>query len=149
MFPTNCIAINISFYFCITFELWTALRGTHVNRVPKIQKSAVIIIYNRGYLTHNKPIFKTLKLLKIDDLYKLTLLKFYYNLSYNLLPSYFNCYLKVTNDDLPCQYALRQSTSTNTTTNDTTCFYRVEYLTSIDTVIKLYTHTISRNNRKS
>ena len=36
-------------------------------------------------------------------------MKFYYNLSYNLLPSYFNCYLEVIDDDLPCQYAHRQT----------------------------------------
>ena len=36
-------------------------------------------------------------------------MKFYYNLSYNLIPSNFNCYLEVIDDDLPCQYALRQT----------------------------------------
>ena len=81
-----------------------------------------------------------------DCIQQLKLMKFYYNLSYNLVPSYFNCDLEVIDDDLPCQYALRQtSTSTNMTTNDTTCFYRVHCLTSIDTVIKLYTHTHTHN----
>ena len=36
-------------------------------------------------------------------------MKFYYNLSYNVLTSYFNCYLAVIDDDLPCQYALRET----------------------------------------
>ena len=36
-------------------------------------------------------------------------MKFYYNLSYNLLLSYFNCYLEVIDDDLPSQYALRET----------------------------------------
>ena len=35
-------------------------------------------------------------------------MKFYYNLSYNLLPSYFNYYLEVINNACPCQYKLRQ-----------------------------------------
>ena len=35
-------------------------------------------------------------------------MKFYYNLSYNLLPSYFNYYLEVINNAFPCQYELRQ-----------------------------------------
>ena len=39
---------------------------------------------------------------------KLKLMKFYYNLSYNLLPSYFNYYLEVINNAFPCQYELRQ-----------------------------------------
>ena len=63
---------------------------------------------NIEYLAHSKPLFKTLKLLKIEDLYKLKLMKFYYNLSYNLLPSYFNCYLEVINNAFPYQYELRQ-----------------------------------------
>ena len=37
-------------------------------------------------------------------------MKFYYNLSYNLLPSYFNYYLEVINNAFPCQYELRQIT---------------------------------------
>ena len=63
---------------------------------------------NSEYLAHSEPLFKTLKLLKIEDLYKLKLMKFYYNLSYNLLPSYFNYYLEVINNAFPCQYELRQ-----------------------------------------
>ena len=85
------------------------LWGTRVNRVSKLQKKAVRIISNSEYLAHSEPLFKTLKLLKIDDLYKLKLMKFYYNLSYNVLPSYFNYYLEVIDDDLPCQYTLRQT----------------------------------------
>ena len=50
---------------------------------------------NYEYLAHSEPLFKTLKLLKIDDLYKLKLLKFYYNLSYNILPPYFNFYIVI------------------------------------------------------
>ena len=46
-------------------------------------------------------------ILKIDDLYMLKLMEVYFNLSYNLLSSYSNCYMEVINDDLPCQYAPR------------------------------------------
>ena len=61
------------------------------------------------YLAHCEPLFKELELLKIEDLYKLRILKFYYNLSYGLLPSYFDCYLDVLNVNTPCGYELRQS----------------------------------------
>ena len=63
---------------------------------------------NSEYLAHSEPLFKTLKLLKIEDVYKLKLMKVYYNLSYNVLPSYFNYYLEVINNVFPCQYELRQ-----------------------------------------
>ena len=42
------------------------------------------------YLAHSEPLLKRFKLLKIKDVYKVKLMKFYYNLCYNLLPSYFN-----------------------------------------------------------
>ena len=79
----------------------------YVNGVSKLQKKTVRIMSNSEYLAHSEPLFKTLKLLKIEDLYTLKLMKFYYNFSYNLLPSYFNYYLEVINNAFPCQYELR------------------------------------------
>ena len=63
---------------------------------------------NSEYLAHSEPLFKTLKLVKIEALYKPKLMKLYYNLSYNFLPSYFNYYLEVINNAFPWQYELRQ-----------------------------------------
>ena len=63
---------------------------------------------NSEYLAHSEPLLKTLKLLKIEDLYKLKLMKFYYNFSYNVLPLYLNYYLGVINNAFPCQYKLQQ-----------------------------------------
>ena len=68
----------------------------------------VSIMSNSEYLAHCEPLFKTIKLLEIEDVYKLKLMKFYYNLSYNLLPSYFNYYLEVINNAFPCRFELRQ-----------------------------------------
>ena len=45
-------------------------------------------------------------------------------------------------------FSSSDSTSTLYTHNDMTCFYRVQFLTSIDPAIKLYTQSISRNTRK-
>ena len=79
---------------------------------------------NSKYLAHSEPLFKTLKLLKIEDLYKLRLMKFYYNLLYNLLPSYFNYYLDVINNAFPCQYELRQiARPLLRPQKNTTCFH--------------------------
>ena len=69
------------------------LWATHVNRVSKLQKKTVRRVSNSEYLAHSEPLFKTLRVLKIDHLYKLKLMKFYYNWCYNLLPAYFKCYL--------------------------------------------------------
>ena len=56
------------------------------------------IMSNSEHLAHRERLFKTLKVLKIYDVYNLKFMKFYYNLSYNKLPSYFNYYLEVINN---------------------------------------------------
>ena len=75
-----------------------------LNRYQNYRKKSVRLITCSEYLAHSEPLFKLLKLLKIEDLYKLKILKFYYNLSYGLLPSYFKCYLDVLNVNTPCGY---------------------------------------------
>ena len=82
--------------------------GAYVNRVSKLRPKTGKIMANSKYIAHSAPLFKTLNLLKIQDVYKLQLMKFYYNLSYNLLPSYFNYYLEVVNNAFLCEYERRQ-----------------------------------------
>ena len=60
------------------------LWGNQVVQVPKLQKKSIRLITGSEYLAHSEPLFKELELLKIEDLYKLKILKFYYNLSYGL-----------------------------------------------------------------
>ena len=88
----------------------------------KITEKAVRIMSNSEYVAHSETLFKTLKLLKIEDVYKLKLMKFYYNLSYNLLPSYFNYYVEVINNTFPCQYELRRLARPLISTKNTNCF---------------------------
>ena len=45
---------------------------------------------NSSYIAHTVPLFVQNGVLGVTDMYKLKLLKFYYKLSYNLLPLYFN-----------------------------------------------------------
>ena len=62
--------------------------GYQCERVTKLQKKAVRIIYLSKYNAHTEPIFKELKLLKVGDILKLQELKFYYKYRHNLLPGY-------------------------------------------------------------
>ena len=64
------------------------LWGTKLDCINKIQKKAVRIISNSNYIAHSEPLLKELSLLNVEDIFNLKLLKFYYNLSYNLLPTY-------------------------------------------------------------
>ena len=55
-----------------------------------LQKRAIRTITNNWYRTHTTPIFKSLNILKINDLYWLIVLKFYNKLENKLLHSYFD-----------------------------------------------------------
>ena len=81
--------------------------GVDTDRIFKLQKKAVRIITGNYYIAHSEPIFKSLELLKIYDIYQLKILKFYYNLTNYSLPDYFNNYLDIINNELPHSYQLR------------------------------------------
>ena len=83
--------------------------GVDTNRIFKLKKKAVGIITGNYYIARSEPIFKSLELLKIDYIYKLKILKLYYNLTNCCLPDYFNNYLDVINNELPHSYQLRIS----------------------------------------
>ena len=55
-------------------------------------KKAIRLISNSSYICHTNPLFIKLKKLKVGDIFKLKLLKLYYKLSHILLPSYFDRY---------------------------------------------------------
>ena len=52
--------------------------GSNVDKVLKLQKKAVRIITKSAYNSHSDPLFKTLGLLKIHDIYKCNVLKYFY-----------------------------------------------------------------------
>ena len=47
------------------------------------------VITNSYYIAHTDPIFKTLNLLKLPDLYRLQLYKLYYKMKKQTVPTYF------------------------------------------------------------
>ena len=77
--------------------------GIECHRLEKVQKKVLRLITNSKYIAHTNPLFCQLNLLKIKDIFKLRLLKFYYKLTCDLLPSYFNTYLDVINRAPPRQ----------------------------------------------
>ena len=79
------------------------LSWVHANkRIFKLQKKAVRIIYKERRLSHTDPIFKNLNLLKINDIYRLQLLKLFFKCKQNLLPVYFDLF------DLTPNYRVHQ-----------------------------------------
>ena len=75
-----------------TSHIWdTSMGKQYTSVLNKLQKKAIRIISNVGYRDHTEPQFKNLNILKLENIYKTTLLKFYFNYCHKLLPSYFNC----------------------------------------------------------
>ena len=85
----------------ILVTLYNSLIASHLNygilawgiaatRLEKLQKKArpIRLITNSKYIAHTNPLFTRLQLLKIVDIFKLRVLKFYYNL-------YNGCYLYI------------------------------------------------------
>ena len=66
------------------------LWGNSTKRISKLQKWAMRAITCSKYNAHTEPIFKKLNILKIDDIYKLTALKFFYKFQNNNLPTSFH-----------------------------------------------------------
>lgn len=92
---------NLKHYLPLTTKLtiYNSLILSHINyglliwgfnngRIYKLQKRAVRVLTASKYNAHTEPIFKQLKLLKIEDILKLQELKFYYKFKHNLLPHY-------------------------------------------------------------
>ena len=53
------------------------------------------------YFAHTTPLFKEEKLLKVQHIFKLRLLKFYYKLCSGLLPPHFNRYREIIETEPP------------------------------------------------
>ena len=69
--------------------------GVESHRIEPLQKKAIRLITNNNYSAHTTPLFIELGLLKVQDMFNFKLLKFYYKLSYDLVPSYFQTYREV------------------------------------------------------
>ena len=82
--------------------------GQNYKRIFKHQKRVMRIITCSKYNAYFEPLFKELKLLKLEDIRKLQELKLYYKLVHRQLPRYFNC-ISVTTINAVHHHNTRQS----------------------------------------
>ena len=89
IFTTAYSKDNVQFYHITSYKLWYI--GLGVSNATHIYTSekAVRIITLSKYNAHTAPIYTELKLLKVSDIYKLQVLKFYHQLINKQLPEYF------------------------------------------------------------
>ena len=88
-----CSMIQSHLSYCIL--AW----GYENQRIVKLQKKIVRIISDAKYNAHTEPLFKSLQLLKIDDLFRLSCLDFYYKYCNNTLPYFLQSFSLVTHAD--------------------------------------------------
>ena len=65
---------------------WGGAANVHIDKIFRIQKRAIRIVFHSQYLAHTSPIFKSLKILNIYNLFQYKLAIFMYLCYNNLLP---------------------------------------------------------------
>ena len=86
------------------------LWGYKSTKIQKQQKKAVQIISCKKYNAHTSPLFKTLKLLKFEDIFTLSKLKFYHKYINKILPGNLQNLPFQLNEDVH-RYNTRQASS--------------------------------------
>ena len=83
--------------------------GFECQRIMKLQKKCVRVLCGSKYNSHSEPLFKALNLLKVEDIFRCQVLKFYYKFMNKSLPLYFETMF--TPNSTVHQYETRQRRS--------------------------------------
>ena len=67
--------------------------GTQCHKIELLQKKALRVIFSKSPIAHTEPLLKIMSQPKLSDIYIINLLKLYYKLYRNRLPTYFECFL--------------------------------------------------------
>ena len=95
VFPENVLFVLYNSLIVSYMYYGLLLWGIHSHKLDLLQSKALRLMTNSNYLAHTTPLLIKHGLLNVRDMYKLKLLKFYYKLSYDLLPPYFNKYIEI------------------------------------------------------
>ena len=87
-FPENVLFTLYNSLIISYINYGLLLWGIDCHKLEILQKKALRFMTNSSYIAHTAPLFIQHGVLRVTDMYKLKLLKFYYKLSYNLLPPY-------------------------------------------------------------
>ena len=70
--------------------MWGLIYPTHLRCLVLLQKRIIRIISKKGFDAHTNPLFKSLMILKLEDIYSLHLGKFMFPFKNNSVPSSFS-----------------------------------------------------------
>lgn len=73
---------------------WGFASSSSINRIVKLQKKVIRNISKARYNAHTSELFKKLNIAKFEDLLKINCIKFFYKYENNLLPKYFENFLR-------------------------------------------------------
>ena len=124
--------------YCIT--VW----GFKNNRILKLQKRAVRLIFNSNYNAHTEPLFKKASILKVQDIFHLNMLKIYKKFIQGNIPSYFKSFFSFRQHRYPMRNLniLEPYTRTSLAKNRVKCYLpKLLYLCPDCIRDKLYTHS--------
>ena len=99
-FPISIMKILYHSLIISKFTYGLLAWGYNVSRIFKLQKKCIRIITNNKYNAHTDPLFKSLNLLKIHDIYLLNVLKFYYLYCHDQLPFYLQAFSFIRRSDI-------------------------------------------------
>ena len=66
--------------------------GSKFGKIHLLQKRAIRNVTKSAYNAHIEPLYKVQNIFKVHDIYRLSILKFYFKLVNNNLPHYFNSF---------------------------------------------------------
>ena len=97
--PTETLICLYNSLFISFLQYGIAVLGqtcaSYTDPIIKLQKRAVMIISHQTFLSHTTPIFKTLKLPTLPDIFKLRLLTFIFESLNKLAPHFFHNYFSL------------------------------------------------------
>ena len=86
---TVLLVYHAIFYSHLNYgcSIWDLTCDKHIEKIRKLQKRCMRIVIFSDFNSHTNPLFTDLKILKVDDVIKLILLKFIYEFKHDLSPS--------------------------------------------------------------
>ena len=87
--PTRVLRLIYESLIACRFNYGLSIWGNKPGITLKLQRKALRVIANAKYNAHCDPLFIKFSILKIEDQYRLRLLKFFYYMQNDRLPSYF------------------------------------------------------------
>jgi len=73
---------------------WGNANASILNPIKLLQKRAIRLVHNSAYNSHTDPLFKSSKIMKIDDLYEFQAALFMFDYAMHILPTSFESMFK-------------------------------------------------------